>query len=77
MLPTGFEPAFPASERPQTGALDRAITVRSSGLLSVSLIVFRQTVLVSCWGNRKKSQGRRRDSSLSACCYIPFQTPPS
>jgi len=77
MLPTGFEPALPASERPQTRALDRAAIVRSSKLLSVSSIVFRQTVLVLCSGNRKKSQGRRRDSSLSACYYIPFQHPQS
>jgi len=26
MLPTGFEPAVPASERPQTHALDRVVT---------------------------------------------------
>ena len=26
MLPAGFEPAIPASERPQTHALDRAVT---------------------------------------------------
>ena len=26
MLPVGFEPAIPASERPQTHALDRAAT---------------------------------------------------
>ena len=26
MLPAGFEPAFPASQRPQTHALDRAAT---------------------------------------------------
>ena len=26
MLPAGFEPAIPASERPQTHALDRAAT---------------------------------------------------
>ena len=26
MIPTGFEPAIPASERPQTDTLDRAVT---------------------------------------------------
>jgi hypothetical protein len=26
MLPAGFEPAIPANERPQTHALDRAVT---------------------------------------------------
>ena len=30
MPPTGFEPAIPASERPQTHALDRAATGISS-----------------------------------------------
>jgi hypothetical protein len=35
MPPSGFEPAFPASERPQTHALDRAAT----GIGHVSLLV--------------------------------------
>ena len=33
MAPVGFEPAVPASERPQTNTLDRAATW-TSGLLS-------------------------------------------
>jgi hypothetical protein len=31
MLPTGFDPVIPASERPQTYALDRAVSVIGNG----------------------------------------------
>jgi hypothetical protein len=38
MLPTGFEPAIPASELPQTNALDRATT--GIGYMTTNKFVF-------------------------------------
>jgi len=43
MPPVVFEPTLPASERPQSHALDRAATGFDSEILCVSLI-FRQSV---------------------------------
>jgi hypothetical protein len=57
MLPAGFEPTIPASERPQTYALDRAVTgigcifsyfYRNTTWLNVSLLRICHVSSVSC-----------------------------
>ena len=40
MPPAGFEPAIPASERPQTHALDRAATGIGRGVLVFIIIMY-------------------------------------
>jgi hypothetical protein len=42
MLPVGFEPAIPASERPQTFALDRAAT----GTAVIIIIIIIITIII-------------------------------
>jgi len=43
MHPAGFEPAIPASERPQICALDRATT--GNGLFEINYKILAQSVL--------------------------------
>jgi hypothetical protein len=46
MPPTGFEPAIPASEQPQTHALDRAATaIGGNSMLLVQLISYMVALL--------------------------------
>jgi hypothetical protein len=45
MPPTGFEPAVPANERPQTHGLDRAATGIDNSVLYLNKICKNNTIL--------------------------------
>jgi len=68
MSPVGFEPAIPASERPQTHVLDRAATEIGYFLLLHHLMVVRSLDYKTdqCFSNRVPQSGNR-DSERRKC----------
>jgi hypothetical protein len=61
MPAAGFDPAIPASERPQTHSLDRAAT----GIGFVKLVLFENPVTRGTWSENGPKRHRMREVSTN------------